>query len=192
LAKRLRDETGRGSKSSRRISITRLISARRKIAAHRRSHHAAGQQCGRRCDLAAAWLDVDKMDDMITLNVGALTRLTYALRQASSRVRRHDHQHRFDRRVAPEILNGVYAEPKRSCWPEPVAPQGACRQERAHSGCSARRNGYRFLGTAGLPVEHLPGEIVMRADDMVDAALRSRSGELIPSRRFRKPPIAGL
>jgi len=27
-------------------------------------------------------------------------------------VRRHDHQHRFDRRVVPEILNGVYGATK--------------------------------------------------------------------------------
>ena len=98
--------------------------------------------------------DVDKMDDMITLNVRALTRLTYAVVP------------RFVARgggtiiniasivgVAPETLNGVYGGTKAFV----LAFSQSLRKELADKNVRIQAV--------------LPGEIVMRADEMVDAAL---------------------
>ena len=126
--------------------------------------------------------DVDRMDDMITLNVRALTRLTYAVVP------------RFVARgggtiiniastagVAPETLNGVYGGTKAFvlAFSQSLHKELADKNVRIQAvlpGATATD----FWGTAGLPVEHLPGEIVMRADEMVDAALAGfDQGELI-------------
>ena len=126
--------------------------------------------------------DVDKMDDMITLNVRALTRLTYAVVP------------RFVARgggtiiniastagVAPETLNGVYGGTKAFvlAFSQSLHKELADKNVRIQAvlpGATATD----FWGTAGLPVEHLPGEIVMPADEMVDAALAGfDQGELI-------------
>ena len=126
--------------------------------------------------------DVDKMDDMITLNVRALTRLTYAAVP------------RFVARgggtiiniastagVAPETLNGVYGGTKAFvlAFSQSLHKELADKNVRIQAvlpGATATD----FWGTAGLPVEHLPGEIVMPADEMVDAALAGfDQGELI-------------
>jgi short-subunit dehydrogenase len=122
------------------------------------------------------------MDDMITLNVRALTRLTYAAVP------------RFVARgggtiiniastagVAPETLNGVYGGTKAFvlAFSQSLHKELADKNVRIQAvlpGATATD----FWGTAGLPVEHLPGEIVMRADEMVDAALAGfDQGELI-------------
>jgi short-subunit dehydrogenase len=47
-----------------------------------------------------------------------------------------------------------------------------------------------FWEIAGQPVEHLPAQIVMRADDMVDAALAGLAqGELVTIPSLPMPPI---
>jgi hypothetical protein len=46
--------------------------------AHKRRHHAAGEQCRYPRNGVLLASDVEKMDEMIRLNVGALARLTYA------------------------------------------------------------------------------------------------------------------
>jgi short-subunit dehydrogenase len=117
--------------------------------------------------------DVDKMDDMIGLNVRALTRLTYAavpgfvargggtVINIASIVG-----------VAPEILNGVYGGTKAFvlAFSQSLYHELANKNVRIHAvlpGATATD----FWGVAGMSVEHLPSQIVMKADDMVDAAL---------------------
>lgn len=117
--------------------------------------------------------DVDKMTRLIELNVTAPTRLTYAavpgfvsrgkgaIINISSIVA-----------ISPETLNGVYGASKafvlalsQSLHHE-LAAQGV-RVQAVLPGATATE----FWALGGLPVEHLPTEIVMRAEDMVDAAL---------------------
>ena len=117
--------------------------------------------------------DVERMEAMIRLNVTALTRLTYAavpgfvargggtIINIASIVA-----------VAPELLNGVYGGTKAFVQ----AFTTSLNHELADKGIRAQavlpgatRTDFWALG--GLPVEHLPTEIVMQAEDMVDAAL---------------------
>lgn len=126
--------------------------------------------------------DVDAMDDMITLNVRALTRLTYAA--APGLVARGGGtivNIASIVAVGPEILNGVYGASKayvlalsQSLHKE-LAAQGV-RIQAVLPGATATD----LWAKAGRPVEHLPSEIVMSADDMVDAALAGLDqGELV-------------
>jgi short-subunit dehydrogenase len=126
--------------------------------------------------------DVERMDDMIALNVTALTRLTYAavpglvargggtIINIASIVG-----------VAPEILNGVYGGTKAFvlAFSQSLHKELADKHVRVQAvlpGATATD----FWELAGQPVEHLPGQIVMRADDMVDAALAGLDlGELV-------------
>jgi short-subunit dehydrogenase len=117
--------------------------------------------------------DVEKMAAMVQLNVTALMRLTYAavpgfvargggtVINIASIVA-----------VAPELLNGVYGGTKAFVQ----AFTTSLNHELADKGIRAQavlpgatRTDFWALG--GLPVEHLPTEIVMDAEDMVDAAL---------------------
>ncbi|MGF6258354.1 SDR family NAD(P)-dependent oxidoreductase [Ensifer sp. LBL] len=183
LARRLADETGRsvevvaadlGNKDDvRRVekilqddaSITVLI-------------NNAG--VGATAPLLAS--DVDKMDEMITLNVSALTRLTYAAapgfaaRDAGTIINIASIVG-----VAPEVLNGVYGGTKAFVLAFTLSLQKelADRNIRIQAvlpGATATD----FWGIAGTPIEHVPSEIVMRAEDMVDAALAGLDqGEVI-------------
>ncbi|MHB0789271.1 SDR family NAD(P)-dependent oxidoreductase [Bradyrhizobium sp. 5.13L] len=117
--------------------------------------------------------DVDKMEDMIRLNVGALTRLTYAAVPGF-----------IDRghgtiiniasivAIAPELLNGVYGGSKAfvlaftQSLVHELAGKGI-RVQAVLPGATATE----FWDVAGTTVHQLPAEIVMSADDMVDAAL---------------------
>jgi uncharacterized protein len=117
--------------------------------------------------------DVEKMDEMIRLNVGALTRLTYAavpgfvargggsIINISSIVA-----------ISPETLNGVYGGSKAFV----LAFSQSLRHELADKGVRVQAvlpgaTATEFWDVAGLPVQHLPTEIVMSAENMVDAAL---------------------
>jgi short-subunit dehydrogenase len=126
--------------------------------------------------------DVEKMDDMITLNVRALTRLTYAA--APGLVARGGGtiiNIASIVAVGPEILNGVYGASKayvlalsQSLHKE-LAAQGV-RIQAVLPGATATD----LWAKAGRPVEHLPSEIVMSTADMVDAALAGLDqGELV-------------
>ena len=117
--------------------------------------------------------DVDKMDDMIRLNVTALTRLTYAavpgfvargngtIINIASIVA-----------IAPELLNGVYGGTKAfvlaltQSLVHELADKGV-RVQAVLPGATATE----FWDIAGMPVHQLPPQIVMSADDLVDAAL---------------------
>ncbi|MGF6209178.1 SDR family NAD(P)-dependent oxidoreductase [Pseudomonas frederiksbergensis] len=125
---------------------------------------------------------VDDMEDMITLNVTALMRLAYAAVPAfvargagtviniSSIVA-----------IAPEILNGVYGGTKAfvlglsQSMHHELADKGV-RIQAVLPGATATD----FWSEAGNPVENLPQEIVMSAQDMVDAALAGlANGEVV-------------
>lgn len=126
--------------------------------------------------------DIESMDDMIALNVTALTRLTYAAAPG------------FVARgvgtiiniasalgVAPELFNGVYGGTKafvlalsQSLHKE-VAEKNV-RIQAVLPGATATE----LWGKIGMPVEHLPNGMVMQADEMVDAALVGLDqGELV-------------
>jgi uncharacterized protein len=117
--------------------------------------------------------DVEKMDEMIRLNVGALTRLTYAAVPAfvargagtiiniSSIVG-----------ISPETLNGVYGASKAFvlALSQSLHHEVAGKRVRVQvvlPGAIATE----FWDTAGFPVRNLPSRIVMSAEDLVDAAL---------------------
>lgn len=117
--------------------------------------------------------DVDRMDAMIRLNVGALTRLTYAavpgfvergggtIVNVASIVA-----------VSPETLNGVYGGTKAFV----LALSQSLHHELSERGLRVQAvlpgaTATEFWDLAGTPVDRLPSAIVMSADDLVDAAL---------------------
>ncbi len=126
--------------------------------------------------------NVDEMEAMIGLNVTALTRLTYAVVPAfvsrgggtiinvSSAVA-----------IAPEILNGVYGGTKAfvlalSLSLHKELADGNLRVQAVLPGAVATN----FWDVAGGSIEQLPGRMVMRGDDLVDAALAGfDQGELV-------------
>ncbi|MDD2089796.1 SDR family oxidoreductase [Pseudomonas guariconensis] len=116
--------------------------------------------------------DVDKMQDMITLNVNVLTRLTYAA--VPGLVARQGTLINIASVVAlaPERLNGVYGGTKAFV----LAFSQSLRHELADKHVRVQvvlpgATATDFWAAAGTPLDYLPGEIVMKADDMVDAAL---------------------
>jgi short-subunit dehydrogenase len=117
--------------------------------------------------------DIDQMDDMIRLNVGALTRLTYAavpgfvargggtVINISSIVA-----------LSPETLNGVYGGTKAFV----LALSLSLHRELADKGVRVQTvlpgaTATELWDRAGRPLHKLPPAIVMSAEDMVDAAL---------------------
>src|SRR6202012_2180655 len=125
--------------------------------------------------------DVDTMEAMIDLNVTSLTRLTYAIAPA------------FVARgtgtivniasivaIAPELLNGVYGGSKAFV----LAFSQSLHHELSAKGIRVQAvlpgaTATEFWDIAGTPVAHLPQEIVMTTEDMVDAALSGLAqGEL--------------
>jgi len=126
--------------------------------------------------------DVEKMEDMIALNVTALTRLTYAAAPA------------FVARgtgaiiniasivgIAPEKLNDVYGASKAYV----IALSHSLQRELANKGVRIQAvlpgaTATELWETAGRPYQELPAEIVMSAEDMVDAGLVGLDqGELV-------------
>jgi uncharacterized protein len=126
--------------------------------------------------------DADKMEDMIALNVTALTRLTYAAAPA------------FVARgagtiiniasvvgISPETLNGVYGATKAYV----IALSHSLQHELASKGIRIQAvlpaaTATEIWEIAGLPWQNLPREIVMSPEDMVDAALVGLDqGELV-------------
>jgi uncharacterized protein len=117
--------------------------------------------------------NVDRLEAMIHLNVTALVRLTYAVLPG------------FLERgggaiiniasvlgVVPELLNGVYGGTKafviafsRSLYKE--FEEKNIRVQVVLPGATATD----FWDTAGTPLQQVPREMVMKADEMVDAAL---------------------
>ena len=183
LAKRLVAETGRSieivaADLAKRGDVSRIESILRSNAGISVLVNNAG--VGATAPLLAS--DVDKMSDLIALNVDALMRLTYAavpgfvargggtIVNIASVVG-----------VAPEMLNGVYGGSKAFVLALTQSLQHELKDKNIRvqavlPGATATE----FWDVAGTPVAHLPGEIVMKAEDMVDAALAGLDqGEVI-------------
>jgi len=126
--------------------------------------------------------DVEKMQEMIALNVTALTRLTYAAAPA------------FVTRgagtiinigsvvgISPEALNGVYGASKAYV----LALSHSLQHELADKGIRVQAvlpgaTATDLWEIAGLPWQKLPPSIVMSVEDLVDAALVGLDqGELV-------------
>lgn len=117
--------------------------------------------------------DVNKMDELISLNITALTRLTYAVAPAfvargtgtiiniSSVVG-----------IAPEMLNGVYGASKAfvTALSQSLQYELAAKGVRIQAVLPAA-TATEFWALAGTPVSQLPQHIVMTAENLVDAAL---------------------
>jgi hypothetical protein len=183
LAKRLSSETGRkvetvaadlnNNDDLRRIETVLRANDRIALLVNNAGIGAAGPLLSS---------DVDKMDDMISLNVRALTRLTYAAvpgfvgRGGGTIINMASIVG-----IAPEILNGVYGGTKAfvlafslSLHKELVEKN--IRVQAVLPGATATD----FWDVAGMPVTNLPSAIVMKADAMVDAALAGLDqGELV-------------
>ncbi|MGE8154431.1 SDR family NAD(P)-dependent oxidoreductase [Pseudomonas vancouverensis] len=125
---------------------------------------------------------VDDMEQMISLNVTALTRLAYAavpgfVARGTGTVINIASIVAF----APEVLNGVYGATKAFV----LALTQSMQHELAEKGLRIQAvlpgaTATEFWNEAGHPVENLPAEIVMQVDDMVDAALAGlASGEVV-------------
>jgi len=126
--------------------------------------------------------DVEKMEDIIALNITALTRLTYAAAPAfvvrgtgtiiniASIVG-----------IAPEILNGVYGASKAYV----IALSHSLQHELADKGVRIQAVlpgavATDFWEISGRPYQNLPPSIVMSPEDVVDAALVGLDqGELV-------------
>lgn len=187
LAERLSDETGRAvevvaADLGNKDDLGRVEKVLRTDASITTLVNNAG--IGATAPLLAS--DIDKMEEMITLNVSALTRLTYAAVPG------------FVKRgtgaiiniasvvgIAPERLNGVYGGSKAFVLAFTLSLQNELadkniRVQAVLPGATATD----FWDIAGTPLEHVPSEIVMSAEDMVNAALAGfdlGEGVTIPS-----------
>jgi short-subunit dehydrogenase len=174
LAKRLQAETGRSVETiaadlNDRADLAKIATILQTNAGITLLVNNAG--VGAAAPLLSS--DIEKMDEMIRLNVGALTRLTYAavpgfvargagtiINIASSVA------------ISPETLNGVYGGSKAFV----LAFSQSLQHELAQKGVRVQAvlpgaTATEFWDIAGLPVHNLPAAIVMSADHLVDAAL---------------------
>lgn len=174
LARRLADETGRTvevvaanlSDKSGLASVENVLSTDSSI-----TFLVNNAGFGAMAPLLDA--DIDKMTNMIDLNVTALTRLTYAavpgfVARGSGTVVNIASVVA----IAPELLNGVYGASKAFV----LAFSRSLKHELADKNIRIQAvapgaTATEFWDILGTPVDHLPGEMVMRAEDMVDAAL---------------------
>jgi len=117
--------------------------------------------------------DVDQMTQLIALNVTALMRLTYAI---VPRFVAHGKGTIINIAsivaINPELLNGVYGGSKAFV----LAFSQNLQHELEGTGVQVQvvlpgATATDFWAIAGRPVEHLPSEIVMSGEDLVDAAL---------------------
>lgn len=125
---------------------------------------------------------VDDMEEMIKLNVTALTRLTYAAAPAfAARGKGAIINISSIVAIATEVLNGVYGASKAFV----LSLTQSLHHELAESGLRVQAvlpgaTSTEFWALAGNPVENLPSEIVMSAEAMVDAALKGfDNGEVV-------------
>ena len=116
--------------------------------------------------------DVDKMEEIIALNVRALTRLACAaIPGFVSRGGGTIINIASGLASAPEIVNGVYAGTKAFV----LALSSLLHKEFADKNVRVQ-----FWEIADHPIEHLPCQIVMQAGDIIDAALAGLDeGELV-------------
>ena len=126
--------------------------------------------------------DVEKMQELITLNISVVMRLAYAAipafvsRNAGTLVNVSSIV-----AISPETLNGVYGGSKAFvlAFSQSLQHELADKNVRVQAVLpGATRTD--FWETAGLPLRQLPTDIVMAASDMVDAALAGLDqGELV-------------
>ncbi len=183
LAQRLKDATGRSVETivadlDAKADLGRIETALRTNTSITLLVNNAG--IGSAAPLLSS--DVEKMDAMVRLNIGALTRLTYAavpgfvargggtIVNIASMVA-----------ISPETLNGVYGGSKAFV----LAFSQSLNHELADKGVRVQAVlpgaiATEFWDTAGLPVHNLPAGIVMSAEDVVDAALAGLDqGEIV-------------
>lgn len=116
---------------------------------------------------------IDELEAMISLNVTALTRLALAaLRGFVARKNGLLINIASVVALAPELLNGTYSGTKAYV----VNFTQALKKELEGKGVTVQAvlpgaTATPIWEKAGRPVEHLPAEIVMTAEDMVDASL---------------------
>jgi len=174
VAKAIRDATGRQIDTLpadlANPGDLRLIEAR---LANERSITMLVNNAGIGSTARALDANVDTMSAMVLLNVEALMRLTYAVVPAFvARGRGMIVNIASIVAVAPEVLNGVYGGTKAFV----LAFSQNLHHELDGTGVRVQvvlpgATATDFWDIAGTPVEHLPDEIVMRADQLVDAAL---------------------
>ena len=131
--------------------------------------------------------DVDEMEAMISLNVTALTRLTYA---AAPRFAARGQGTLINIAsvvgISPETLNGVYGATKAYV----IALSHSLQKELADKGVRIQAvlpgaTATDFWEIAGFPHTNMPKQIVMSAEDLVDAALAG----LDQGERVTIPPL---
>ena len=117
--------------------------------------------------------DVDQLDAMIQLNVVTVTRLAHAAGKAfAARGQGLIVNIASIVALAPEMLNGVYSASKAYVLSLTLSLHNEVNAKGVQvqavlPGATATE----FWDRAGLAVKHLPNEIVMATDEMVDAAL---------------------
>lgn len=174
LARRLADETGRtievvAADLTRMPDVARVESVLRSDASITLLVNNAG--LGATAPLLAS--NIDKMTEMISLNVTALTRLTYAAvpglvaRGGGSIINIASIVG-----IAPDLLNGVYGGTKAFvlAFSQSLKHELGDKNIRVQA-VAPGATATDFWDIAGTPIQHLPGEIVMTAEAMVDAAL---------------------
>jgi short-subunit dehydrogenase len=122
------------------------------------------------------------MEEMITLNVTALTRLSYAGAPAFvSRCKGTIINIASIAAIAPELLNGVYGGAKAFV----LAFSQSLNHELADKGVRVQAvlpgaTATEFWDIAGMPVSNFPQDTVMTTEDLVDSALAGlKLGELV-------------
>lgn len=125
---------------------------------------------------------VAEMDEMLSINVNALTRLSLAaIPGLAARGKGAIINIASIVALAPELLNGVYSASKSYV----LVLSQSLHHELKDKGVQVQAvlpgaTATRFWERAGVPVEHLPSAWVMTTEDMVDAALAGfDQGELV-------------
>ena len=174
LAQQLRERTGQNvetipadlSNPAHLSSVESIVSNDRRIA-------MLVNNAGTGSTATAIEADVDTMSQMISLNVNALMRLSYAAVPAFVARRSGTIVNIASIvAVAPELLNGVYGATKAFV----LAFSQSLQKELEGTGAKVQvvlpgATATDFWDIAGTSVDQLPSEIVMRADELVDAAL---------------------
>jgi uncharacterized protein len=126
--------------------------------------------------------DIDKIDQMIELNVTALVRLTYAIMPAFvEKAKGAVINISSALGIAPELLNGVYGGTKAFVLAFGLSLHNefsgrGIRIQTVVPGATATD----FWELSATPLDGLPAEVVMNADDMVEAAIAGfELGEII-------------
>ncbi|WP_037152693.1 SDR family NAD(P)-dependent oxidoreductase [Rhizobium freirei] len=174
LASRLTDETGRTIETlSADLGSKDDLAKVEKVLKEDRSITMLVNNAGFGGTAPLLQSDADKMQEMININVTAVMRLTYAVvpglvaRGGGTVINIASIV-----AIAPEVLNGVYGGTKAFV----LAFSQSLKHELADKNIRVQvvlpgATATEFWGIAGTPVEHLPGEIVMSAENMVDASL---------------------